>query len=124
MSGVCLCLMFLRVQAVYRQFRLPLFVLRMAFSNSCKDRQAAKYSIIKSVLLLGSISRKCLHFIDNPFKVVAFVRIYCQMSSYLFEIKKKRTLLSLFYPFITSFNFFNVSKKGFLAEVITFRLIL
>ena len=44
--------------------------------------------MIKSVLLLGSISSKCLYFIDNPFKVVVFVRILNRLSSYLFEKTK------------------------------------
>lgn len=77
---------------------LPPFVRRIAACSSRKDRHAAKYNITKFVRRLGKISSKCAYFIDNPFKVVVFVRIYCRKSSCLF---KHVVFVSFFAIFVT-----------------------
>lgn len=73
-----------RSNHAWRQVNLPSFVRRIAACSSRKDRQAAKYSITKSVRWLGKISSKCVYFIDNPFKVVVFGIMFRHLSSRFF----------------------------------------
>ena len=83
--AICVSLYRMRRSSyAWRQFNFPPFVRRIAACSSRKERHAAKYSITKSVRWLGKISSKCVYFIDNPFKVVVFVRIYCHLSSHFF----------------------------------------
>lgn len=66
----------------------------------------------QSVRWLGKISSKCVYFIDNPFKVVVFVRIYCRKSGCLF---KHVVFVSFFAIFVTkgqtAFNHITAQNK-------------
>lgn len=81
-------------------------------SSICMYLDTVKYSITKSVRWLGKISSRCLYFIDNPFKVVVFGRIYCRKSICLF---KHVVFVSFFAIFVTkgqtAFNHITAQNK-------------